>query len=62
MHSLRHSFVTTFLNSDGQMHVVQAAAGHKRITTTARYARVRKEDLHREMQKLSFRARAATRR
>jgi len=62
MHSLRHSFVTAFLNSDGQMHVVQAAAGHKRITTTARYARVRKEDLHREMQKLSFRARATTRR
>ena len=58
MHSLRHSFVTTLLNSDAQIHVVQALAGHAKITTTAMYLRVTAADMHREIQKLSFRQRA----
>jgi site-specific recombinase XerD len=58
MHSLRHSFVTTLLNSNAQIHVVQALAGHAKITTTAMYLRVTGPDKEREIQKLSFRARA----
>lgn len=58
IHSLRHSFVTTLLNSGAHIHVVQALAGHAKITTTAMYLRVTGEDQQREIQKLSFRARA----
>jgi site-specific recombinase XerD len=58
IHSLRHSFVTAFLNAGGQLHVVQMAAGHKKLSTTAGYIRLTNEDVRREMQKLSFRTRA----
>lgn len=58
MHSLRHSFVTTLLNSNAQIHVVQALAGHAKITTTAMYLKVTGADLRREIEKLSFRQRA----
>jgi integrase len=60
IHSLRHSFVTALLNANGQIHVVQALAGHAKITTTAMYLRVTAADQEREIQKLSFRARAGT--
>jgi site-specific recombinase XerD len=55
MHSLRHSFITTLLNNGTPIHVAQHLAGHAKITTTAGYLALTDADLHREIQKLTFR-------
>jgi site-specific recombinase XerD len=57
MHSLRHSFITTLLNNGTPIHVAQHLAGHAKITTTAGYLALTNADLHREIQKLTFRRR-----
>lgn len=44
-HVLRHSFITLFHLDGRPISVVQAAAGHARLETTAGYLRVRSEDL-----------------
>jgi site-specific recombinase XerD len=44
-HVLRHSFITLFHLNGTPLGVVQAAAGHARLETTAGYLSVRNEDL-----------------
>lgn len=55
MHSLRHSFITTLLDTGTAIHKAQALAGHKKITTTAMYLASTDDDLREAVQKLSFR-------
>jgi site-specific recombinase XerD len=55
MHSLRHAFITTLLNTGTAIHKAQILAGHKKITTTAMYLAATDDDLREAVQKLSFR-------
>jgi len=39
-HTLRHSFATHFLETDGRLPVLQAMLGHQQLKTTSRYCHV----------------------
>ena len=39
-HTLRHSFATHFLETDGRLPVLQAMPGHQQLKTTSRYCHV----------------------
>ena len=39
-HTLRHSFATHFLETDGRLPVLQAMLGHQQLRTTSRYCHV----------------------
>jgi integrase/recombinase XerC len=41
LHSLRHTFATRLYEKTADLHLVQRAPGHRQITTTEVYARVR---------------------
>lgn len=55
MHSLRHSFITTLLNTGTAIHQAQRLAGHRKITTTAMYLAATDDDLRAAVQNVSFR-------
>ncbi|MFZ2493397.1 MAG: tyrosine-type recombinase/integrase [Thermoanaerobaculia bacterium] len=55
MHSLRHSFITTLLNTGTAIHQAQRLAGHRKIATTAMYLAVTDDDLRAAVQNVSFR-------
>lgn len=45
LHDLRHTLATRVLRATGNMKAVQRALGHKKITTTERYAHMTENDL-----------------
>lgn len=49
LHDLRHTAATRFLRHSGNMALAQKMLRHARVTTTARYAHVTKEDLRAAM-------------
>lgn len=51
IHVLRHTFATQFLSNGGGLAYVQNALGHADLKMTLRYARVKKDDLRREMRR-----------
>ncbi|MBI5845721.1 MAG: site-specific integrase [Deltaproteobacteria bacterium] len=53
-HNLRHSSATQMLSSGIPLHMVQEVLGHSSIATTQIYAKVLKETLTKEMQKLKW--------
>jgi integrase len=50
-HDLRHAFVTGLFRSGAPAPVVQSLAGHLHLSTTQRYAHVRREELSEAMQR-----------
>jgi site-specific recombinase XerD len=52
VHSTRHTFAMNLYRQSGDLRLVQAALGHKHITTTEIYARVEDKALRRALEKL----------
>jgi integrase len=51
LHDLRHTMATRMGRATGNLQHVQKALGHKRLTTTARYAHVTEDDLRASLNK-----------
>ena len=45
-HQLRHTFATTLVNRDQQLHHIQIALGHKNIQTTQTYTHIAAKNVH----------------
>jgi site-specific recombinase XerD len=52
VHSLRHTFAMNLYRTTGDLRLVQAALGHRHISTTEIYARVEDRALQRALEKL----------
>lgn len=48
-HTLRHTFATRLLRATGNIRIVQAVLGHKRISTTQIYTHPNNEDLRKAL-------------
>jgi integrase/recombinase XerD len=53
-HSMRHTFATTLIENDVDISVVQQLLGHKDISTTVRYLKVRTKKKREAVARLPF--------
>lgn len=51
-HDLRHRFASVFLQTTGDLAVLQMILGHRSITMTLRYAHLLTDNLHASVKKL----------
>lgn len=59
-HDLRHRFASVFLQTTGDLAVLQMILGHRSITMTLRYAHLLTDNLHASMKKLGTKVGTAT--